>query len=182
MLTRSSLVTPRTRRRGDAFANLRGASVAAQQPSRCLARPWPAGRGIGRRGQMSRKPLDVPFPGRRQNLIKIINVENDVAFGRGEPPKFQMAIAARLHRYSGVWRGTRSVHTAEAPVEGKRRLQHAPVSDGNEFLDSLRICGQQDVDRVGVFRSPSISRDWRAECGCEGSSRLRRADQKRQHA
>ena len=44
-----------------------------------------------------RETLYVPLPGRGQRLIEVIDVEDDVALGRGEPAEVdQVAVAASL--------------------------------------------------------------------------------------
>jgi hypothetical protein len=34
-----------------------------------------------------REPLQVPFKGRRQGLVEIVDIEDDISLRRGEPPK-----------------------------------------------------------------------------------------------
>ena len=48
--------------------------------------------------EAGRQALDVPFPGRRQSLVEIVEVEDQVALGRGKQAEVgQVAIAAGLH-------------------------------------------------------------------------------------
>ena len=75
-----------------------------------------------------RKPLNVPLPGRRQSFVEIVDVEEDVAFRRGETTEIhQVSVAAGLHAKSGRRRrGQIGRHDlGGAAIEGERRLGHA---------------------------------------------------------
>ncbi len=51
-----------------------------------------------------RESLDVPFPGSRQGFVEIVDVEKDIALGRGEAAKIhKVSIPAGLHAKSGPW-------------------------------------------------------------------------------
>src|SRR6516165_10414000 len=83
------------------------------------------------------KPLDVPLPRSGQGLIEIVDIEDDAAFRRGKSAEVEeVAITARLHRQSGGWR-SRQVgghHTCGPAIEGKGRLEHPAVANGDELL------------------------------------------------
>ena len=52
--------------------------------------------------EAGREALDVPFPGRGQRLIQIVDVEDKPSFWRGERAEVeQMAVATRLHAQAG---------------------------------------------------------------------------------
>ena len=110
--------------------------------------------------------------GAGQSLVEIIDVEQDVAFGRGEAPEIhQVAVAASLDLDSGVRRGAEiGRHDARrSPVEGEGRLQHAPIADGNELGNAIGICSLQEGERVGaasVRRPCPVLRAWNAITEC----------------
>ena len=97
--------------------------------------------GPGREHERGDQPLDVPFPGRRQGLVEVVDVEDDVALGRGEAAEIQqVAVAAGLDMNARRRRGGEvGGHDARrAAVEGERRLQHPAVADRDEFGHAVR--------------------------------------------
>ncbi len=74
-----------------------------------------------------REPLNVPLPGRPQGFVEIVDVEEDVALGRGETAEVhQVSVAAGLDAKSGR-RRRRQIgrHDCRGPaIEGERRLGH----------------------------------------------------------
>ena len=57
----------------------------------------------GRHHQAGRQPLDVPFPRSGLGLVEVVQIEDLVAFGRGEGSEVvKMGVAADLHAVDGV--------------------------------------------------------------------------------
>ena len=82
---------------------------------------------IGSRGQHegSGEALDVPFPGRRQRLVQIVDVEQQSAFGSREPAEIeQMRVAANLDMDAGGRRLGKvgRHHPRRSAIERERRL------------------------------------------------------------
>ena len=79
--------------------------------------------------------LEVPLPRRRMRFVKVIDVEHQVAFGRGKQPEVhQVRVAAGLHGNAGTRPAGQivSLHQRRATEIGKRRRQHAPVTQGHQ--------------------------------------------------
>lgn len=99
-----------------------------------------------------RQPLDVPFEGRRQCLVQVVEVEDDVALGRGEAAEVhQVGIAACLHaqpagRRVGQVGGHQRRRTA---VEGEGRTRHAAEADRHQRGQPALVGAADDVDRIG---------------------------------
>ncbi len=80
--------------------------------------------------------FEVPFPGRGQRLIEVIDVEDDIALGSGKAAEVhQMGVAASLHSEPGVRRmGQVSRHQRRrAAVKRERRLKHSPMANRDEI-------------------------------------------------
>ncbi len=109
------------------------------------------------------QPLDVPLPRRRQGLVEIVDVEEDVALRRGEPAEIhQVSVAAGLDAKPGR-RGRRQVgrhHRGRAAIEGERRLRHAPEADRDQLRNSAIVGLVQKLDRVApvLVRLPAAMR------------------------
>ena len=104
-----------------------------------------------RRGE----PLDVPLPRRRQCLVEIVDVEDDVALRRREAAEVQqMAIAAGLHAYPCLGRGRKISrhHAGGAAIEGERRNQHPSIPHRQQFRQPLGVRNLQLRDRIGAVR------------------------------
>jgi hypothetical protein len=84
--------------------------------------------------------FDVPLPWRGQRLVKIVQVENDIAFGRGETAEiYQMAITTCLHFGRGRGGKVRCDHAGGITLKSQVRLQHATIFDWHEFRHPIRI-------------------------------------------
>ena len=95
--------------------------------------------------------LDVPFPRRRQCLVEVIDVEDDVAFRRCKATEVhQMAVAACLHPDADVGRSGEvgGHHPGGATVEGKRRLEHPAVADRHKVRQPAGIRRTQQIYRI----------------------------------
>ncbi len=76
--------------------------------------------------------FDVPFPGRRQRLVQIVDVEQQSAFGRREAAEIeQVRVAADLNVDAGGRRVGKvgRHHPGRAAIEGERRLQHPSIPE-----------------------------------------------------
>ena len=101
--------------------------------------------------QARRQPFDVPLPRAGQRLVEVVDVEHQVAFGRGEQPEVEhVRVPAQLRPDPGLrGRGQVAGHDGRrAAVEPERRLRHPAVPDGDQLLHPLRRLGPDDVDRV----------------------------------
>ena len=113
-----------------------------------------------------REPLDVPLPGRRQSFVEIVDVEEDVALGRGETAEIhQVSVAAGLHAKSGRRRrGQIGRHERGcAAIKRERRLGHAAEADWDQLQDSAFVGLAQKLDRIApiVGRLPTAMRSSR---------------------
>ena len=102
----------------------------------------------------------IPFPGRREGLVQVVDVEDHAPFGGRESPKIQqMTVAACLHAYPGCGRaGQVRRHVERCPaIKGKRRLQHAAVANRDELWDAsiVRFLNQGKGIRPVVWRLPN---------------------------
>src|SRR6516165_6738830 len=78
-------------------------------------------------------------PRSRQGFIKIVNVEDDVAFRCGEATEIhEVTIAACLYLEMCVGHlgQVGRHHSGGSAIEEKRRLQHPTISDRHELLHS----------------------------------------------
>ena len=106
---------------------------------------------LGGDDDAGRQPLDVPLPWRRQGLVEIIDVEEDVALRRGKAAEIhEVGVAARLHAKSGG--RTRSEigrhDGGRAAIKGERRLRHAPEADRDQLRNPVFIGLVQKLDRI----------------------------------
>ena len=98
-----------------------------------------------------RQPLDVPLPRRRQGLVEIVDVEEDVALGGGEAAEIhEVSVAASLHaKPGGGGRGEVGRHDrSRAAIEGEWRLRHAPEADRDQLRNPAFIGLVQKLDRI----------------------------------
>ncbi len=100
-----------------------------------------------------RQPLEVPFPGRREGLIEVVDGEDDLPLRGGEATEVdQVGVAAALHADAGG-RSARQIGRhgqRRASVKGEGRQNHAPVAKGKEFGDAPFVGLQHQADRVGL--------------------------------
>ena len=112
------------------------------------------------------QPLDVPFPGRGQGLVEIVQVEDQVALGRGKEAEVrQVAVPARLHE-DAAGRGGRQIarhHRRRSAEERERARQHAAVADGDQLGHAAQARCFEHVDGVAAVgrRLPIAVRAWR---------------------
>ena len=102
-----------------------------------------------------REPLDVPLPGPGQRLVEVVDVEDQLAVGRGVAAEVgEVRVAAELGPEAGRRRG-REVgghHRGRPAVEGERGDQHARVSQRHELRDPRLRLALEHVHRVGPIR------------------------------
>jgi len=114
-----------------------------------------------------RQPLEVPFPGRREGLIEVVDGKDDLPLRGAETPEVdQVRVAAALHADAGS-RSARQIHRhreRRAPVEGKGRQRHPPVAKGKQLGEAPLVGLQHEADRVGPIGGglPSRMRGARA--------------------
>ena len=116
---------------GHLVAVLRGAAL-----HRPLAVPIGQPGRSGRHHQTGRQPLDVPLPRSGLGFVEVVQIEDLVAFGRGEGAEVEkMGVAADLQLDArGRCAAQIGGHDRRgAPVEGERRRHHPAVPDGNQF-------------------------------------------------
>ena len=103
-----------------------------------------------------RETLEVPFPGRRECLIEVVDGEDDLPLRGGETPEVdQVGVSAALHADTGG-RSGRQIHRhgqRRAPVEGEGRQHHPPVAEGKEFGEAPLVGLQHQANRVGPIGS-----------------------------
>src|SRR5580658_2876821 len=96
--------------------------------------------------------LDIPFPRSRQRLVEIVDVEDEISFGRGEDAEvLQVTIAASLDvdaRIGGEGAQIVRHEARDAAQEGKRRSRHARVSHRDQVRKPPHIRRFEDGDRV----------------------------------
>ncbi len=111
-------------------------------------------RRLGRDGDAGRKPLEIDGEiDAGQRLVEIIDVEEDVVFGRIERAEVhQMTVAAGLHRRPGerLMREIGRHHRRRAAQEGERVDHHSLVALGDELGDPLGVGFRQNGDRVPI--------------------------------
>ena len=105
--------------------------------------------------QAGRQPLHVPFPGRGQRLVEVVDVEDQPALGRAEEAEVgQVRVPARLHDHPGG-RGAGQVAghgQGRAAVVRERGLHHPAVPHRDQVRDPRRGLRLQQGDRVGSVR------------------------------
>jgi hypothetical protein len=96
-----------------------------------------------------RHPLDIPFPGPWNGLVKIVDVEYEASVGGFIATQIlDVRIAAKLDEDAGI-RLARQVgrHDGNGSAEKREgRLRHAAVLDREEFGDATGGSGEQNVD------------------------------------
>ena len=93
--------------------------------------------------------------GPRQGLVEIVEVEDQVALGRGEHAEVaQVGVPAGLDVQSGAGRGgqVRGHDEGRAPVEGERGHQHPAVPDGHQLLHPRHGLALEELHRIGSRR------------------------------
>ncbi len=96
--------------------------------------------------------LYVPLPWTGQGFVKIVDVEDDSPFRRGETTEIQeMAVATSLHMYPGVRRSCQvgSHVQRRTPIERERRYSHAPVANRNELGEASLARFDDQANRAG---------------------------------
>ena len=141
----------------------------------------------GRDGDAGRQTLDVDGEiDARQRLIEIVDVEQDVVFGRIERAEVhQMTVAAGLHRRPGkrLMREIGRHHRRRAAKEPERVRHHALVALGQKLGDPLGVGFRKNGDRVpisgavqfrmGFARERALAATCPARIGPRGSSKPR---------
>ncbi|GAB1839392.1 hypothetical protein MyNCGM152_01330 [Achromobacter xylosoxidans] len=106
-----------------------------------------------RHRQAGRQALDVPFPWARGGLVEVVQVEQQLPFGRGEAAEIeQMRIAAKRNRDAGMRRARQVVRLQDggAAKEGEGGGRHAPVAQWDQGLDAAVAVAAQQPDRIAV--------------------------------
>jgi hypothetical protein len=142
--------------------------------------------GLGRDHHARREALDVPLPGPGERFVKVVDVEDEPTFGRGEDAEVRdVGVAAELSDEAGA-RRQREVgghDLRRAAVEGERRGEHPAEADRDELLHARRVLALEELDRVGALRrrvegGVALARDVEAgglaAGGALGGARLRR--------
>ena len=105
--------------------------------------------------------FDVPLPRSGEGLVEVVDVEQQLPFGRAEEPEIrEVRVAAELHGDAGS-RSAAEVegHDRRRPsIERERRHQHAPVADREQLGHPARALRLQHRDRVGAIRRGRESR------------------------
>jgi hypothetical protein len=98
-----------------------------------------------------RQPFDIPFPGRRQSFVKIVDVEDDPSFRCGERSKVhQVSVSTALNSDSRI-RRLRKIGRHDrrrAAVEDKRGGDHSSITDRNQLWKPSLIGCFQNLDGV----------------------------------
>ena len=97
--------------------------------------------------------LEVPFEGRGQRLVQVVDVEDDVALGRGKGAEVhQVRVAAGLHAQAAARRGGQvgGHQRCRAAIEGEGRRRHAPEADRDQFGQASRVRFAQQFHRVAA--------------------------------
>ena len=112
---------------------------------------------LGRDHDAGRQSLQVPFERRRQRLVEIVDVEDDVALWRREAAEIhQVGIAAGLHSQpAGRCVGQVGGHQRRrATIEREGRGRHAPEADRHQARQSPYVGFADDLDRI----APTLGR------------------------
>ena len=140
----------RTLRQALAVRVRRGANGFSRAP---LARAGRARRDVNAR----RQALDVPLPRSRKRLVEVVDVEDDVAFGRRKNAEIlDVAVAAGLHDDArDPVAGAEIVgHDARRTAkERERRPAHASVANRHQVRDASFVRGCKQCERVGAVVS-----------------------------
>ena len=106
--------------------------------------------GSGGHVEARHQSLHVPLERARDGLVEVVDVEDQVALGGGEPAEIgEMGVTAELDLEAGAGRRRgRRPSPRPPPVEGKRRRHHASVADGHKLGDADRVLVGQDRERV----------------------------------
>ena len=111
--------------------------------------------------EAGRQPLEVPFPGRREGLIEVVDGEDNLPLRGGETAEVdQVGVSAALHADAGR-RGARQIHRhgqCRAPVEGEGRQHHPPVAKGKQLGEAPLVGLQHQADRIGPIGAGLPSR------------------------
>ena len=104
--------------------------------------------------------LHVPLPRSRQGLVEVVDVEHEMALGRGEDAEVQhVRVTARLHLQPAHRRGGEVVghHLGRAAQERERRDHHAPDADRHQLGDAGHVPRFEERDRIGPIgrRAPA---------------------------
>jgi hypothetical protein len=97
------------------------------------------------------QPLEIPLPWRRQGLVEVVDVENDLPLGCGEAAEVrQMRVAAGLDPDSGGGGGgeIRRHHVRRAAIEREGRLHHPAEPDGYQARHPAGVRFVEQVDQV----------------------------------
>ena len=92
--------------------------------------------------EAGRHALYIPLPGARRGFVKIVDVEDDVAFRCGKSAEIdEMTVATRLHFQPGGWcsRQVGGHDPRRHTIEGEWRREHPPIPDRNELLHSADV-------------------------------------------
>ena len=117
------------------------------------------------------EPLEVPLPRPRQGLVKVVDVEHQLALRRGEQPEVgQVGIAANLGVQARPRRGRQiGGHDQRGSTEeGEWRDQHPPITDGNELGHPGGGLPFEEADRVWTVRPRAELRLGRSGCPSAG--------------
>ncbi len=77
--------------------------------------------------EAGRQALEVPLERAGEGLVEVVDVEDELALGRGEPPEVgQMGVAAQLHLEAGGRRGWPGRRPSPPPPPGRRRRPRRP--------------------------------------------------------
>lgn len=109
-------------------------------------------------GKADRQSLQIPFPGRWQGLIEVVEIKNQVALGRREQAEIQqVCVAAGLNLQAGRRGGCKvgGHQRRGAAQEGERAAQHAAVSDRYQFRHTIPIRLFKNVDGIAPSRRRS---------------------------
>ena len=102
-------------------------------------------------GEARGEPHHVPLPRPRQSLVEVVDVEDELAIGRGVGAEVgEVGVAAELHVEAAA-RGRRQVgrhHRRRAAVEGEGRDQHARIAQRHELANPRGGLGLEQLDRV----------------------------------
>ena len=99
------------------------------------------------------EPFDIPFPGCRQGLVKVVRIEHEPTFRRREQAEVaHMGVAAGLHDDVGPRRGGEiERHHRRGPAEvGERRLRHARMAQRHQVRQSIGLLEREDGHRVAA--------------------------------
>jgi hypothetical protein len=102
-------------------------------------------------GKARAQTFKIPLPRRRQGLVEIVHLEDEVAFrGREHAEIQEMTIPARLHpeARNGCGRQVIRHQPRGAAQERERTAQHAAIADGDQLGHSIPIGFLKHVDGI----------------------------------